>query len=297
MDQLFCTACGHVLHPGDLFCTGCGARVADAVPSPEAPATAAPAPQAPAPADPAPAAPAPEAPDATAVRRPVPPTRPRPRRSRTAFWAWVAVAAVVVAAISYALGSVVDGGHTGRPSATSSAGTGVAGSDSAAPTGTPSPIASPDPQALAQARALRTLIVHSATDKQRIAAAATQLASCRHLAQAVQTFEDAAASRDGLVDQASGLQVDLLPGGGAAIASFSKALRAAADADRAYVAWGQARHKVRHHKHVRCVGGNDLQRTAVRLSTASHAPKQQTAQEWNVIAARFGLPRITWTSL
>jgi hypothetical protein len=307
VDQHFCTACGHQLGSGDLFCTACGVRVTPpgSLAAPETPAEPAPEPVT-EPSAETTAVRRPSvldqmmtSPDDTVVRRAVPPARTRrPKRSRRRFWAGVAAAAVVVAGVSYGLGTIADRGgdhhddRAGQP--TTGASSGAAGSDTSAPTPSSSPL---DPQALAQARALHTLIDHSAADKQRIAAAAAQLQGCRHPKQAIQTFEDAASSRDRLVDQAADLQVGLLPGGGAAVASFSQALRASADADRAYVAWGQARHKVRRHHHVLCRGGKSLQRTAVQLSSASHAAKQRTAQEWNVIAAQFGLPRITWTNL
>ena len=316
MDQHFCTACGHQLGSGDLFCTACGVRVTPpgspaAEPTPVAdtpPAESAPEPlREPEPSSETTAVRRPSvldqmmtSPDDTVVRRAVPPARTRrPKRSRRRFWAGVAAAAVVVAGVSYGLGTIADRGDdandTGTtPGASSGASGGATSNDSTAPTPSTSPL---DPQALAQARALHTLIDHSAADKQRIAAAAAQLQGCRHVKQAIQTFEDAASSRDRLVDQAADLQVGLLPGGGAAVASFSQALRASADADRAYVSWGQARHKVKRHHHVRCRGGKSLQQDAVRLSSASHAAKQQTAQAWNVIAAQFGLPRITWTNL
>lgn len=292
-----------------MFCTACGAQVA---PLPEKPVHVSPV-------------------EATAVRHaPVPPAAPvrtpgRPRRrSRSAFWACVAAAAVVVGAASYALGTAAvqdDGNATvGSPVST------APGLNETAPASPkPSAKVSLDPQAMAQARALHTLISQSATDKQRIAAAAGQLQRCDHLPQAIQTFEDAAASRDRLVDQAGGLQVGLLPGGGAAIAHFSAALRAAADADRAYVEWGESRHKVRikvpappapHGKHGQparhgkghghdakptfrevCRGQADLEAKAVRLSAASHGAKQETATAWNLVAAQFGLPTVTWTEL
>lgn len=292
MDQHFCTSCGHRVGSGDLFCTACGTRVPADAQAPDQPeqsleSTAV----RPSVLDQMMTQPV----DATAVRRAVPPTRPRKRRSRARFWGWVAAAAVLVAAVSYGLGTMADGGDD-TPVATapgSSASTGA--STGASQTGQPSPSASAaDPQALAQAKALHILLGRSAADKQKIAVAASELETCRHLPQAVQTFEEAAASRDRLVEQVADLQVGLLPGGGAAVASFSDALRASADADRAYVAWGQARHKGRHHT---CKGGKLLQRAAVRLSSASHAPKQQAAQAWNVIATQFGLSKITWNSL
>ena len=216
---------------------------------------------------------------------------------------------MLVAVVSFGLGVLTndddDNGHgagqAGRGGAAVGSGT-TGGEDSAGQhptTGT-----SPDPQALAQAQALHTLIDHSAADKHRIAVAAAQLQSCRHVKQGIHAFEEAADSRDQLVDDAAGLQVGLLPDGGAAIASFSEALRASADADRAYVAYGQKRHQVasgkrRHHHRPRmtCTGGRNLLQTAVRLSSASHSAKQQTAKEWNLIAAQFKLPKVAWTSL
>lgn len=218
-------------------------------------------------------------------------------------------AALFVAAISYGLGSLAE--HAGRPEA-SSTGRTEPTSDST-PRRSPSAKASVDPQAMAQARALYTLISQSATDKQRIATAAGQLQRCDHVAQAIETFQDAAASRDRLVEQAASLDVGLLPGGGAAIADLSAALRAAAEADRAYVAWGETRHEVtvevgpppghghgnkhkQEHRQV-CRGGPELEAQAVRLSAASHGAKQETARAWNIVAAQFGLPTITWSEL
>jgi hypothetical protein len=293
-----------------MFCTACGARVASSVPSTDA-TVVRPVPEQPVHVSPV---------EATAVRHaPVPPAAPartpvRRTRSRAAFWGWVAAAAVVVGAASYALGTaaVQDDGDTTN---------GATGSTAPAlndTTGSPkSPKPSIDPQAMAQARALHTLIAQSATDKQRIATAAAQLQRCDHVQQAIQTFEDAAASRDHLVDQAAGLDVGLLPGGGAAVSHFSAALRAAAEADRAYVAWGESRHNVRikvpaphpkgkgkRHGHKAkptyrevCRGGDALEAKAVQLSTASHGAKQETATAWNVVAAQFGLPTVTWTEL
>ena len=213
------------------------------------------------------------------------------------------MAAVVVGAVSYGLGTLVDQ-DSGTPA---SARTGVA-EPPVAPSSRPTARVSADPEAMAQAKALYALISQSASDKQRIAVAAGQLQRCDHVDQAIQTFADAAGSRDRLVEQAAGLQVGLLPGGGAAVADLSAAARAAGDADRAYVSWGESRHlvrvKVRHHgKHHDprfrrvCRGGAALEARAVRLSAASHGAKQKTASAWNLVAAQFGLPTITWTEL
>jgi uncharacterized protein with beta-barrel porin domain len=207
------------------------------------------------------------------------------------------LAAVVVAATSYGLGTLETrtGEHRigDRHAVTSLDAVRSPGAGNHSPRADPSVSPSIAPQALAQARALRALLVHSAADKQAIAGAVAQLTSCRHLAAGVATFEDAAQSSDRLLERAAELPVGLLPGGGAAIASFSQALRAAAEADRAYVAWGQARHKVHH----QCRGGQALRLQAVRLSSASHDPKQRTAAAWNLIATQLGLPTISWTIL
>lgn len=305
MDQSFCTTCGHRLEAGDLFCTACGAQVA-----PSAGA-----------AEPLERAEEESPAERTAVREihPVPtPVQPTaahtyPRhdnhrgsagRSRARFWGWIVAAAIAVGAVSYGLGTLVDE-DTGGPTAgsTGSADPRIGG----APSHKPTPKVAADPQAIAQAKALYVLISRSASDKQRIAVAAGQLQRCDHIDQAIQTFADAAGSRDRLVEQAAGLQVGLLPGGGAAIADLSAAARAAGDADRAYVAWGESRHLVRvriphHGKHgprfrEACRGGAALEARAVRLSTASHGAKQETATAWNLVAAQFGLPTITWTEL
>ncbi|MGZ4453004.1 MAG: zinc ribbon domain-containing protein [Nocardioides sp.] len=304
MDQLFCTTCGHRLGADDLFCTACGARVA-----PSGTATL--------PVERATESPA----ERTAVREvhPVPTpaqppvphvrhggTHPSPRRKRARFWGWIAVAAVAVGAVSYGLGTLVDEDATVPTNARTGSSEPTAPGD--APSGRHTARAAADPEAMAQAKALYALISQSASDKQRIAVAAGQLQRCDHIEQAIQTFADAAGSRDRLVEQAAGLEVGLLPGGGAAVADLSAAARAAGDADRAYVAWGESRHTVRvkvpHHRkhhgprfHEVCRGGDELEARAVRLSSASHGAKQKTATAWNLVAAQFGLPTITWTEL
>jgi hypothetical protein len=152
------------------------------------------------------------------------------------------------------------------------------------PTTLPTVSAAPDPAALAQAAALRKLLTDSADDKRAIAAAAAQLNGCAHLKRAVQAFADAAHSRSVLVTRANALQIGLLPGGGQAVASLTRALRASARADQAYVDWGRSLHRG-HGKHHRCRGDDALRARATRLSSESHAPKQATADAWNVIAA------------
>ena len=276
MDPLYCTACGHELRPGDLFCTACGVPAeASAGPATGPAAGAAPLP-------------------APRAGRPV-----RSGRRRAAGWVVAVVAALTVVTGAYALGTATAGHTTGSVSAqpptgggpTAGATDGDPGDGATGPSGTASPSVSP--AALAQARALHDLLTHSAADKKAIAVAASQLQGCRHLPRAIRAFQSAAASRQRLVTKAAGLQIGLLPGGGEAVASLSQALRAAADADDAYVAWGQARHRVGSS----CRGGKALRAQAVQLSAASHAPKQAAADAWNVIAAQTGLPAITWTSL
>lgn len=316
MDQLFCTACGHRIDAGDHFCTACGAQVVSSGSAATRPIAAVPTTSSSAPpvSDPTMVHPAPMAFPASASHTSVQPHAGRGRtRSRVRFWGWVAAAALFVAAVSYGIGTVTE--HSDRSTASGTGGGGATAAPS--PRRSPSAKASADPQAVAQARALHTLIAQSATDKQRIATAAAQLQACDHVAQAIETFQDAAASRDRLVDQAAGLEVGLLPGGGAAIADLGSALRAAAQADRAYVAWGETRHKVTvtvpgsgkahgkghgkkrrppQHRRV-CRGDAELEANAVRLSTASHGAKQESARAWNIVAAQFGLPTISWTDL
>jgi hypothetical protein len=199
----------------------------------------------------------------------------------------------MVAAASFGLGLLTThGGDSHSVSAPSIAATGPTGK----PTVSPTVSAAPDPAALAQADALRALLADSAADKRAIAAAAAQLNGCAHLNRAVQAFTEAAHSRGALVARAHDLQIGLLPGGGQAVASLARALQASARADRAYVDWGRSLHRG-HGKHHRCRGDDALHARATRLSSASHAPKQDAAEAWNVIAAQFGLPTIHWSSL
>jgi hypothetical protein len=199
----------------------------------------------------------------------------------------------VVAAASFGLGLLTTHHGGEQPGATPpSSPTTPTGK----PTMSPTVSAAPDPAALAQAGALRKLLTDSADDKRAIAAAAAQLNGCAHLNRAVQAFADAARSRDTLVTRANALQIGLLPGGGQAVASLTRALRASARADQAYVAWGRSLHRG-HGKHHRCRGDDALHARATRLSSKSHAPKQAAADAWNVIAAQFGLATIHWSSL
>lgn len=266
MGERFCTTCGHQLQVGDRFCTACGTAVSPAVPSPVAA---------------------------------VPPgprvSSPAKRRRRGAGW-WLTFlipAALVVAAASFGLGLLTTH-HDDRPSV--SAPPVTPSTSPGKPTTSPTVSAAPDPAALAQAAALRKLLTDSADDKRAIAAAAAQLNGCAHLKRAVQAFADAAHSRSVLVTRANALQIGLLPGGGQAVASLTRALRASARADQAYVDWGRSLHRG-HGKHHRCRGDDALRARATRLSSKSHAPKQATADAWNIIAAQFGLPSIHWSSL
>lgn len=271
MGERFCTACGHQLQVGDRFCTACGMAVSSAVLAPAA-ATPPPAPVAAVPA----AVPA-------AVRR-----------RRGAGW-WLAVLiplALVVAAASFALGLLT----THRDDRQSASAPPASSAPADTPTVSPTVSAAPDPAALTQAGALRRLLTDSADDKRAIAAAAAQLNGCAHLNRAVRAFTDAAHSRDVLVARARDLQIGLLPGGGQAVASLTRALQASARADQAYVDWGRSLHRGAGQHH-RCRGDDALRARATRLSSQSHAPKQAAADAWNVIAAQFGLPTIHWSSL
>lgn len=268
MGERFCTACGHQLQVGDRFCTACGMAVSSAVLAPAA-ATPPPAPVAAVPA---------------AVRR-----------RRGAGW-WLAVLiplALVVAAASFALGLLTTHRDDRQPASAPPA---ASSAPADTPTVSPTVSAAPDPAALTQAGALRRLLTDSADDKRAIAAAAAQLNGCAHLNRAVRAFADAAHSRDVLVARARDLQIGLLPGGGQAVASLTRALQASARADQAYVDWGRSLHRGAGQHH-RCRGDDALRARATRLSSQSHAPKQAAADAWNVIAAQFGLPTIHWSSL
>lgn len=266
MGERFCTACGHQLEVGDRFCTACGVAVTSAVPA---------------------AAPA------AGSAAPVPTPTPRRRRGAGRWLAILVPAALVVAAAAFGLGLLTTHHDDQPPAAAPSVG---ASSPAGKLTTSPTVSAAPDPAALAQAGALRKLLTDSADDKRAIAAAAAQLNGCSHLKRAVQAFSDAASSRNALVTRAGALQIGLLPGGGQAVASLTRALQASARADQAYVDWGRSLHRG-HGKHHRCRGDDSLRARATRLSSKSHAPKQATADAWNVIAVQFGLATIHWSSL
>lgn len=137
---------------------------------------------------------------------------------------------------------------------------------------------------LAQASTIAGYLTRSGQVRQGIGAAISAISGCTNVASAVSALHNAAEIRAGIVTALANTDVSALPGGAAAVADLRRAMRASADADRHYAAWGQAV--------AACHGTaphNADFAAAQQFDTVATASKERFADEWNPIAATYGL--------
>jgi len=224
------------------------------------------------------------------------PTGPpeEPRR----YW-WGLGAAVVIALALLVLIAVLAinrGGHRRAANATPATTAALTPTGGTSPSGavpsTASASASPSTSAAdrqrgrAQASTIARYLTDSAQARQGIGAAISAISGCANIASAVATLDSAADVRSRIVTELATADVSALRNGGAAVADLSRAMRASADADRHYAAWGRAV--------ARCHGQaphNTEFAAAQHSDSVATAAKQRFADEWNPIAAKFGLAK------
>lgn len=178
------------------------------------------------------------------------------------------------------------------PAATPTGGTSPSAAPSSSPsasTSTSTSTSAADRQrGQAQASTVAGYLTQSGQARQGISAAISAIGSCRDIPSAVTALHNAAAVRSHIVTSLASTDVSALPGGAAAVADLSRAMQASADADMHYAAWGQAVTGCHGH-----APQNAELAAAHRSDTAATAAKQRFADEWNPIAATYGLAHQT----
>jgi serine/threonine protein kinase len=201
----------------------------------------------------------------------------------------VAVVAIVITAAAVAVGVLVS--HPGR-SAPAASTTPAASATSAAPatSAVSSPAESSTPSVSAstlaarQATAVGNLLASSATTRQALQTAVTQVQACTNLSAAVGQIQDVVNQRSSQYEQASTLSTADLASGAIVKSDLVTALHDSLNADRDYLTWAQQ-------QSAGCTPGaqSGAYTTAYNADQQANAAKAQFAQVWDPIAARYGL--------
>jgi hypothetical protein len=207
-----------------------------------------------------------------------------PHRRRMGALISAAVALLLVAGAAVVLLVVRPFDHkAGRPSAA-----GAVTPQTTAPAAAPQvtqPGASA-PSVSTQAAAVDVLLAGSAASRPGVAAAVADAQNCGNLRVDQQTLLGAAAARQGLLDDLSGLPVDKMPDGTAAALGYLRtAWQSSKASDQSYAAW------VGDLLNYGCPAKSDPNFAAAQQTdaTATNA-KTSFVQTWNPIAAPLGLP-------
>lgn len=188
----------------------------------------------------------------------------------------ILVVAVVVGIIAFVIGVVNNSG------------------DANAKTGTTQGATTTEGGAAGEAKKIDELIQTSAKDKSAIGAAQADLEACENIDEAIQTFEDAAASRKTLATKVAKIDTATLPGSRKLVKNLESAWLTSQNADLAFAAWGEKR-KV--NADGECVGGKGKLAKATQLSLASHDSKKAAAKAWGPIAEEYDLEPVEWRKL
>lgn len=173
------------------------------------------------------------------------------------------------------------GGTSPSGAVSSSAATSASASASS-----PSTSAADSQRGRAQASTIGRYLTDSGQARQGIGAAISAISGCTNIGSAVATLDNAADVRSRIVTELATANVSALRNGGAAVADLSRAMRASADADRHYAAWGRAVSSC----HGQAPQNADFA-AAQQSDSVATAAKQRFADEWNPIAATFGLAK------
>jgi hypothetical protein len=223
-----------------------------------------------------------------------PPQRSGPSEQQRRYW-WrvgaAAVAALVVLAVIGVL-AVIRIGHRGPARATpaisvaftTTSGTSPSGATSASKSRSRPTRAVDRQRGAAQASTIAGYLTSSRQARPGVGAAISAIRGCTNIASALTALHNAADVRSRIVTALASADVSALPNGAAAIADLGQAMRASADADRRYTAWGLTVAGCHGH-----APHNAEYAAALQSGTAADAFKQRFADEWNPIAATYGL--------
>jgi serine/threonine protein kinase len=217
---------------------------------------------------------------------------PPPRRHSGRARLIVAVAAVAITAAAVAIGVLASHPSSKSTPASTTPTTPAVSATSAVPatSAVSSPAASSTPSVAAsvlasrQATAVGNLLSSSATTRQALQTAVTQVQACTNLSGAVGQIQQVVNQRSGQYEQASTLSTANLASGSTVKSDLITALRDSLTADRDYLTWAQQ-------QSAGCTPGaqSAAYTTAYNADQQANAAKAQFAQVWDPIAARYGL--------
>jgi hypothetical protein len=147
-----------------------------------------------------------------------------------------------------------------------------------------------------EAEKINFLLSQSSNDRNAIVSATNDISNCGNLSQDETTLNNAAQSRQLLLNELPKLQISQLPGSSQLIAALTTAWQASKASDTSYAGWagdliqsgctpGQG-------------GQNDSNWQAAQASDAqATSAKTQSASLWAPIATAYGLPQYTYSQL
>jgi hypothetical protein len=145
-----------------------------------------------------------------------------------------------------------------------------------------------DPAAKAQADAVYALIAQSKVLVRQASNAIGDVAICKNVAAAQQTFTTVGQKRQAQVDGVKALPVDKIPNGVQLSAGLAKAWQYAADSERELAGWAA--------DNASCTGkpgSNDKRALADADAGKAGAAKIAVVSDWNAVAAKVGQQAIT----
>ncbi len=158
-----------------------------------------------------------------------------------------------------------------------------------ATTGAP-PTTTRGSDAKAQANAIDQLLNASSASRQKLSPALTAVDNCADMSGAITTLQQVTTERDTQVQQSQSLVVDQLQNGAQLRSTLTQALTFSLQADQKFTAWAQAVAQTG------CPGQaphEDNYAAAQAASASATTSKQQFVALWNPVAATYGLPTRT----
>jgi hypothetical protein len=189
--------------------------------------------------------------------------------------------------------------HTTSLGSTTPAGNGSADGSANPPSPSPQPATTqpPSPSLSAEqvaAQNVAQLLARSVADRTAVTSAFSDVLACGSgLAQDVQTFQQAATSRQGLLSQL-GTLTDSAALPAQLLQDLSGAWRASYQADQDYASWSAAENASR------CVAddtANSSYQAATGPDNQATTDKQDFVGLWNPIASQYGLSTYQWSDL
>lgn len=147
----------------------------------------------------------------------------------------------------------------------------------------------PSDLARQQAGALNQLLSQSATDRNSIDSATSDIENCGDLAGDQSTLQTAAQSRQTMLNQLSQLEVSQLPNSATIVSTLTSAWQSSLQSDTSYASWAG---DLLQSGCVSPASTDDPSWQAAQTSDASATTaKNQFVAEWNLLAATYGLPQ------